>query len=131
MLQSAPGVLFTLVAGPLTDSWGRRPSSSPPSSATSCSTSSSSSMQSGFLNSKYFCITHHILVTHYDIPDQAEYLLLECLQDLTGGSICFYLAIYSYMSDITSSEARSRRLSWLDSFTAIGSCIGLPLGSVN
>ena len=25
MLQSAPGVLFTLVAGPLTDSWGRRP----------------------------------------------------------------------------------------------------------
>ena len=25
MLQSAPGVLFTLVAGPLTDTWGRRP----------------------------------------------------------------------------------------------------------
>ena len=25
MLQSAPGLLFTVVAGPLTDSWGRRP----------------------------------------------------------------------------------------------------------
>ena len=25
MLQAAPGLLFTLVAGPLTDSWGRRP----------------------------------------------------------------------------------------------------------
>ena len=33
------------------------------------------------------------------------------------------------MADITSPGARSRRLSWLDSFTAIGSCIGLPLGT--
>ena len=33
------------------------------------------------------------------------------------------------MTDITSPGARSRRLSWLDSFTAIGSCLGLPLGT--
>ena len=33
------------------------------------------------------------------------------------------------MADITSPGARSRRLSWLDNFTAIGSCIGLPLGA--
>ena len=25
MLQSAPGLIFTLVAGPFTDTWGRRP----------------------------------------------------------------------------------------------------------
>ena len=128
MLQSAPGVLFTLVAGPLTDSWGRRPLIL--------------SALLGYLllnlillvNAVWFLelkvFLHHWSLIH-DIHDQAEYLLLECLQDLTGGSVCFYLAIYSYMSDITSSEARSRRLSWLDSFTAIGSCIGLPLGSVN
>ena len=37
---------------------------------------------------------------------QVEYLLLECLQDLTGGATCFYLASYSYMADITTPDTR-------------------------
>ena len=54
---------------------------------------------------------------------------MECLQDLTGGATCFYLASYSYMTDITSPETRTKRLSLLDSFMPIGFLIGLPLGT--
>ena len=60
---------------------------------------------------------------------QVEYLLLECLQDLTGGATCFYLASYSYMADITTPDTRTRRLSFLDAFMPIGFIIGLPIGT--
>ena len=111
MLQAAPGLLFTLVAGPLTDTWGRRP-------LLLCSLL-------GHLLLSLILLVNAV----WFLELKAEYLLFECLQDVTGGSVCFYLAIYSYMADITSPGARSRRLSWLDSFTAIGSCMGLPLGT--
>ena len=56
-------------------------------------------------------------------------MLFECLQDFTGGAICFYLACYSYMVDITTPETRTRRLSVLDSFMPIGFIVGLPFGT--
>ena len=62
MLQSAPGVLFTLVAGPLTDSWGRRPLIL--SALLGYLLLNLILLVNGFLNSKYFCITHHTLVAH-------------------------------------------------------------------
>ena len=62
-------------------------------------------------------------------PSQVEFLLLECLQDLTGGKPAFYLASYSLMVDITNPETRTRRLSILDSFIPIGFLTGLPLGT--
>ena len=62
-------------------------------------------------------------------PYQVEYLLFECLQDLTGGNICFYLASYSYMVDITTPEDRTRRMSILDSALPAGLVLGLPVGS--
>ena len=60
-----------------------------------------------------------------------EFLLLECLQDLTGGGPAFYLASYSLMVDITNTnpDSRTRRLSILDSFIPIGFLTGLPLGT--
>ena len=62
---------------------------------------------------------------------QVEYLLLECLQDLTGGYSAFFLASYSLMVDITNTnpDTRTRRLSILDSFIPIGFLTGLPLGT--
>ena len=63
------------------------------------------------------------------IPTQVEYLLFECLQDLTGGNICFYLASYSYMVDITTAENRTRRMSILDSALPAWLVLGLPVGS--
>ena len=60
---------------------------------------------------------------------QVEYLLLECLQDLTGGFSAFFLASYSLMVDITTDQTRTRRLSFLDAFWEIGVLIGVPLGT--
>ena len=60
---------------------------------------------------------------------QVEYLLLECLQDLTGGYSAFFLASYSLMVDITPDQTRTRRLSFLDAFWEIGFLIGVPLGT--
>ena len=60
---------------------------------------------------------------------QVEYLLLECLQDLTGGYSAFFLASYSLMVDITTDQTRTRRLSFLDAFWEIGFLIGVPLGT--
>ena len=71
----------------------------------------------------------YVYLKYNSVQIKVEYLLLECLQDLTGGATCFYLAAYSYMADITSPETRTRRLSLLDCFMPIGFCIGLPLGT--
>ena len=124
--QSAPGIIFTLFAGPLTDTYGRKPLII--------------SALLGYLlldiiflvNSIWFYDLKVIPARPSHFPHnsgpQVEYLLLECLQDLTGGASAFYLACYSLMVDITSPGSRTRRLSFLDSFMPIGFLIGLPLG---
>ena len=72
----------------------------------------------------FVCLYVNVLITL-----KVEYLLLECLQDLTGGGPAFYLASYSLMVDLTSASDRTRRLSVLDSFIPIGFLTGLPLGT--
>ena len=111
MLQSAPGILFTLFAGPLSDQIGRKPLIL--------------SALFGYLLLDVIFLFNAVWFFELKV----EYLLLECLQDLTGGATCFYLAAYSYMSDITDPATRTRRLSLLDCFMPIGFCIGLPLGT--
>jgi predicted MFS family arabinose efflux permease len=55
--------------------------------------------------------------------------LFECLQDVTGGSIVFFLATKCYLVDITSEENRTTRMAVLDAFYSVGYLIGLPLGT--
>jgi fucose permease len=43
--------------------------------------------------------------------------------------VCFFLAIYSYICDITTDENRSKRLSIMDAFYPIGVYIGMSLSS--
>ena len=44
-------------------------------------------------------------------PAQMEFLLFECLQDLTGGDLVFLLGINALLVDTTAVEERTRRWS--------------------
>ena len=47
------------------------------------------------------------------------YLLFECLQDLTGGSVVFTLATKCFIVDITTEENRTARLAITDAFLSL------------
>ena len=112
LMQSAPVIVFTLLAGPATDKYGRKPMMV--------------FSLTGFLLLNIIMLLNSIWF--YQL--QVEFLLLECLQDMTGGVAAFFLAAYSYMVDITSPTTRTRRLAILDSFMSIGGLIGLQLGTL-
>ena len=54
-------------------------------------------------------------------------MLFECLQDLTGGGIVFYLAVRAFVVDITDDEDRTSRLAFADAVHSIGTIIGIPI----
>ena len=53
-------------------------------------------------------------------------MLFECLQDLTGGEIVFYLAVRAFVVDITEDGDRTARLAFADAVHSIGTIIGIP-----
>jgi MFS family permease len=60
---------------------------------------------------------------------RVEYLLLECLQDLTGGRAAFFLAVNSYIVDVTSEETRTARFCFLEAAFCVGTMLGNPIGT--
>ena len=59
-----------------------------------------------------------------------EYLLFECLQDITGGEILFGVGINSLMVDIMTIENRTNRIAGLDTFFLLGLAVGLQLSGI-
>ena len=47
-------------------------------------------------------------------PSQVEFLLLECLQDLTGGKKFYKMAAQLYIMDNTSVSSRTARMCFLE-----------------
>ena len=64
------------------------------------------------------------------LPFQVEYLLFECLQDVTGGEIVFGVGINSLMVDMTTVEERTKRIAVLDTFFLLGLAFGLLLSGI-
>lgn len=111
VLQSIPGILFILFAGPLSDTYGRK-------FLMIISLFGYLILNTVFLvNSIWF---HQL---------KAEFLLFECLQDISGGQVVFFIAVRCYMMDITKESSRTSRLAVLDGFYGVGYLIGLPLGT--
>ena len=126
IMCQVPTVIYAILAGSLSDKFGRKPLMI-------------TSLVGYFLcnivflvNSFWFYELKVSFQYYYNLSSkyiQVEYLLLECIQDIIGGSTCFFLAVYSYMSDVSSPEARTRRFTILDSFAFIGRMISLPIGT--
>jgi len=111
VLQGVPGIVFTLFAGPISDTYGRKPLIIIPLFG-------------------YFVLNFVYLINSIWFHQlKVQFLLFECLQDLTGGDIVFFLATRCYMVDITSEENRTTRMAVSDAFYSIGYLIGLPLGT--
>ena len=56
--------------------------------------------------------------------------MFECLEDITGGSLVFFLATECFIVDITTEENRTARMSIVNAFYGLGWLIGLPLGTL-
>ena len=129
MLQSVPGIIFTLFAGPISDTYGRKPLIIIP-------------LFGHFILNFVYLVNsiwfHQLKVWQRMrekkslkilVHSQVEYLLFECLQDVTGGNIVFFLATKCFLVDITTEENRTTRMAVLDAFYSVGYLIGLPLGT--
>ena len=60
---------------------------------------------------------------------KVEYILFECLQDMTGGQQIFSMAITSYIADVSSIESRTARICFISAVTSFGFMVGGPLGT--
>ena len=56
-----------------------------------------------------------------------EYLLFECLQDITGGDLVFLLGVQSLLVDTTTPETRTAKMIMVDAFRYAGRATGMQV----
>ena len=55
--------------------------------------------------------------------------MFECLSEVTGGQVVFFLATKCYISDITGQQERTTRFAIVDAFYSVSWLMGLPIGT--
>ena len=122
-------MVFTLYAGPLSDKYGRKP-------LILVSFAGYFLLNLVFLINSYWFYElkvysfENITIALFGLFVKVEYLLFECLQDVTGGEIVFGLGMYALMADITTEDNRTKRMAVLDAFKYLGIAIGFVSGGI-
>jgi len=110
ILVALPAVLFSLFVGAWSDARGRKAVLILP-------------FVGNILSFLIYIVNYHWFES---IPPQ--HLLWGSIAGLTGGYICLNIGLYGYVSDVTSPENRTTRLSILNGVFSAGYVIGTSLG---
>ena len=106
ILTSIPAIIVSLFLGPWSDVNGRKPLLIFP--------------QIGIM------LTQSIYVMNaYQTSLPGEFILLASIGSLFGGMTALFIGVYSYISDVSTGQARTYRIALIDLFTYVG----YPLGT--
>ena len=108
-IASAPAIFYSLIAGALSDDFGRKPLLIFP------------------LLGSFFASFVDILNYAFLESLPMEFLYLNTLYDFMGGMSVYYLGYYGFGSSITNPEERAVRLARFDGFERGGMIVGIAL----
>ena len=111
-ISSAPAVIFSLYAGPLSDNLGRKPLIMIP--------------LLGFLFTAISGIINFAFIKVLPL----EFFYLETISSFFGGFSIYYLGIYSYGASISEPKDRAHRIARLDGTETISTVIGTLLSPI-
>merc|ERR1712032_344964 len=110
-LQSLPTIVVAFFAGPISDRFSRKP------------------LILASLAGYLLLNVIYMVNAFWFYKLKMEFLLFECLQDLTGGDLVFLLGVNSLLVDTTTTDERTTRLIILDAFRFCGRAAGMQIAA--
>lgn len=104
-LSALPCILISLIIGPLSDHYGRKPVLLLP-----------------IVGSGVAVVVY--LLNVYYWQSRADYILLSAIYSLFGGDTTFLIGMYSFLADITTTDTRTSRVAILDASYIVGYSFG-------